>query len=102
MDFAKSVGLRLLKSATAKKIGKKLINYGTAYVGRKIVGDLTKKSIPKHKSIKKVNKKVKKPKKTVLSTKKQKGQGSIVKNTKTKKCKTKNIKNKPRLRDIFT
>ena len=47
MDFAKSVGLKLLKSATAKIIGKKLINYGTAYVGRKIVGDLTKKSNPK-------------------------------------------------------
>jgi len=102
LDFAKSVGLKLLKSATAKKIGKKLINYGTAYVGRKIVGDLTKKSNPKHKIIKKVNNKTKKSKKTVLTTKKQKGRGSIVENTKTKKCKTKHIKNKPRLRDIFT
>ena len=88
LDFAKSIGLRLLKSGTAKKIGTKLLNSGTAYIGRKIQDKLgvNTKKVHNNKGRVKKSKKTSK-KKVVLSGKKQKGRGSVSnKNSKIKKC----------------
>ena len=85
MDFAKSIGLRLLKSSTAKKIGTKLLNSGTTYIGRKIEDKLHTKTKKVNNSTKVKKSKISAKKKTVLSTKKQKGRGSVSKKHQSKK-----------------
>ena len=77
-----------------------MLKSGTSYLGRKIESKLN----PVSQKIKKPQKKVKKKqkKKAQVSTKIQKGTGSIKKKPEIKKCNSHSHKSKPKLRDIFS